>query len=262
MILFLFFGVCSALSADDLYFSVTKNNIVHKFAKSNVEWIDRFLEHTFHYWENDTFAIFEKVKDKQGIAIDVGAWIGTTAICLSKNFAHVIAVEPDRLSLFYLEKNLIASDCFNVTICDRALTKDGDPVIFGPRLSMGHGDALNGSTSYVKDVPNSENDYIAETITIKQLLCDYIAQNPHLNDRKITFIKCDIEGGEENILQDLLEFAHANRSKVWLSFHTPWWSKRTVKDFEGQFKKFKANVPDVTTYIIENPFGSVLLEPL
>ncbi len=50
-------------------------------------WVDDFLVYDFKDWENDTFEVFEKVKNQEGIAIDIGAWIGTTAIWLSKNFS-------------------------------------------------------------------------------------------------------------------------------------------------------------------------------
>ena len=121
ILLCLIFVQENCLFAYEDYIVVERGNVAHVFVATHVEWIDHFLEINFPEWENDTFAIFEMVKDPQGIAIDLGAWLGTTAIWLSKNFAYVVAVEADRDSVHYLEKNIRASDCQNVAICNKAV---------------------------------------------------------------------------------------------------------------------------------------------
>ena len=40
-------------------------------------------------WEPETFELFNYVKDSEGAAVDIGAWIGPTTIWLSNNFKHV-----------------------------------------------------------------------------------------------------------------------------------------------------------------------------
>lgn len=142
------------LPAEDEFYTVSKGSVIHKMAKTETPWINEFITSKFpDDWEDDTFAAFEKVKDPNGIAIDLGAWIGTTAIWLSNNFFYVVAIDADSESIKYLEKNLKASGCENVEICNKAISADGKPVIFGPRKS--HGDALNGSTSFIKNFSDS-----------------------------------------------------------------------------------------------------------
>lgn len=246
------------VSTHTQYIEIYKHGVLHRFAKGDPN-VDSFLQSNFHKWEEDTFQAFELVKDKNTIAIDLGAWIGTTAIWLSKNFAHVVAVDADRISLDYLAKNLKASDCYNVSICDRPVTHTNQTVIFGSRWGE-----LNESISYVKPVADKNHDYTVQSITLDQLLQEYVYNNPELQNKTISFIKCDIEGGEEDIIEDLLLFAYKNNIKVHLSFHHIWWPTKKIDDFKHLLKLFKSNCPqeDVCDYIHKNPFAALLLEPI
>jgi FkbM family methyltransferase len=247
-------------SAND-FVKVEKRNVVHKFVKMGGGWVDDFTATLFKTWEEDTFDIFEMVADKNGVAIDIGAWIGTTSIWLSKNFSHVIAVEADKESIIFLNKNLKASECTNVTVCNKALTDTNGIVFFGPRSSIS--DSLNFSTSYVKNEQSSKNDFAVPSITLDQFMKQYINENNGIRDRKITFIKCDIEGGEESILKDVLNYANINNCRVWMSFHYTWWKNKKITDFKSELANFYAICPkgDVCEYIQNNPFASVLLIP-
>ena len=237
---------------------INKKNVIHKFVPYD-EPTDHFTKNVFQNWENDTFAIFDQVKDPEGIAIDIGAWIGTTAIWLSKNFKHVLAIDADKISLDCLQKNLIASECSNVAICSQPVAQTAQRVVFGPR-----GTELNESISYIKPQADKSDDYTIQAITFKQLIHDYVYTNEKYNSHSISFIKCDIEGGEENILEDILYFSYYNKIKVYLSFHLEWWKSKKITDFEYLFKFFKTNCPhsNLIEYLQKNPWASVLFEPL
>lgn len=252
-------NISYAISED--YITIKKGNVTHNFVRVNKGWVDTFTQSVFEDWENDTFEIFEKVKNKDGIALDIGAWIGTTAIWLSQNFQHVIAVEADIESIDVLKKNLAASNCTNVTICEKAITSDGMNVYFGPRLTRGN--ALNNSTSTAKKCRDSNFDYVTQSATLNQIINEYLKSNNAISERKITFIKCDIEGGEEDIFEDVLEYALNNNVKVWMSFHISWWKSKKITDFSELLANFNTNIPnnDIISYLKEDPFGSVLLEP-
>ncbi len=259
--LFLQFIFCLAqivvFASPDLI-SIHKKNITHQFVSVD-EQTDHFTRDIFQNWENETFDVFDQVKDQDAVAIDIGAWIGTTAIWLSKNFHHVIAVEPDYKSIHCLQKNLAASGCTNVSLCQHPLSNITQQVIFGPR-----GAELNESISYIKDTFDSDKDYSIRSITFKQLLYDYIYGEEALKNRRVSFIKCDIEGGEENILEDILHFSYNNQCKAYISFHLDWWKSKKITDFEYLFKFFKTNCPNdnICEYLKKNPFGSLLFEPL
>lgn len=243
--------------ADEII-QVYKNGVLHKFVRTG-ELVDGFIERGFQNWEYDTFEVFDKVKDDHSIAIDLGAWIGTTSIWLSKNFYHVIVVEGDRESLKCLQRNLEASECANVSVCNKPVSGLAQEVIYGTR-----GETLNESISCIKTKANHISDYLTPSITFKQLVFDYIYANENLHSHKIGFIKCDIEGGEEDILEDVLHFAYNNKCKVYISFHLDWWNTKKIDDFSYLFKYFTTNCPiaDVCEYIKQQPFSSLLFEPL
>lgn len=246
--------------ADENYIVVEKKGVVHKFVPFD-RATDYFTSIVFHNWENETFDVFDKVKANEGIAIDIGAWIGTTAIWLSKNFHHVVSVEADNISLQCLQKNLTASECFNVSVCDKPILDTTRDVIFGPR-----GNVLNESISYIKDVSDNEKDYVKKSITFKQMIHDYVYANESLNGHKIAFIKCDIEGGEENIMEDVLHFAYNNKCKVFMSFHVSWWTSKNISNFASLFEYFDTSyscppVQNLCNFIRDHPFVSILFEP-
>ncbi len=229
---------------------VLKQNVWYEFVSFDSP-TDHFTKNVFPHWEPETFQVFEEAKDPTGIAIDLGAWIGTTAIWLSKHFHHVLAVDADIVSLGCLKQNLRASDCYNVSICNCAISDKNGDVIFGPRGLQ----ALNDSMSCIKSQPYHKDDYIVQSITLKQL----IETNIPMGRQKISFIKCDIEGGEESILEDILNFVLENHCKAYISFHLDWWTSRNIDEFADLFRKFNTNCPgnNVCEYIKQNRFGSV-----
>lgn len=231
---------------------VKKGDVLHKFIPFDM-WTDRFVRYRFNDWEPETFEVFEKVKDPVGVAVDLGAWIGTTAIWLSKHFKRVIAVEADKKSLVCLEQNLKASDCLNVCICYRPIAKEKRVVIFGPRDSR-----LNESTSSIQDKIRNENDYFVESLSFNDLVNEY-----RRSKEGISFIKCDIEGGEEEIFEDILVFALKERCKVYISFHLEWWKNKDLTRFTPLFAQFHTNLCDenIINYIEKNPFESLLFIP-
>lgn len=250
--------VCIAGSwADEGFHTVEKKGVIYKFSKADKE-TEYFITHDFPTWEDETFDVFELVKDAQGIAIDIGAWIGTTAIWLSKNFHHVIAVEADKTSLESIARNLIASESQNVTLCPFPVAETSEDVIFGPR-----GARLNESISCMKSQADNPLDYTVKSLTFKQILFDYVYSNQTLDEKRIAFVKCDIEGGEEDILEDVLHFAYNNKVPVYMSFHVSWWKSKKINDFHYLFKYFENNIHsnDLCSYIESNPFCSVLFIP-
>lgn len=249
-----FGGTLFAHETIDVY----KKGVLHRFGRFDPP-TDHFTQNIFFQWETETFDVFDKVKDSQKIAIDLGAWIGTTSIWLSKNFHHVISVEPDIESLKCLKKNLALSNCYNCTVCERPVSNNSKEITFG-----GRGSRLNESISCIKSHPDNIYDYSIRPITLKQLIFDYIYESDTLRNKEIGFIKCDIEGGEEYIIEDLLHFAHQNKCKVYLSFHIDWWKTKKIAEFSNLFTHFKTDCPtsNICEYLTRHPFASLLFEPI
>ena len=170
----------------------------------------------------------ETVKNKNKIARDRGGWIGTTCIWLCQNFKHVIVIEADKLATKSLELNCKASQCSNYTLIDKPISNKETKVIFGVNKFIKS--PLNELMSQIKQEKTDETDYEIDTITFDQII---------KHKTNIGFIKIDIEGGEENILEDVLTFSLKNKIPVYVSFHLDWWVDKNPKRFSSLFESSK-----------------------
>jgi FkbM family methyltransferase len=218
-------------------------------------------------WEKDTFNVFEKNKCKNSVAVDIGAWIGPTTIWLSNNFKNVISIEADPIALEVLKINVKASNCTNVDIIGKPLYRENKKIIFGLNAhnTTLASEGLGNSSSQIqaKNIISTDTDIEIDSITLYNIL-------EHKHSNNISFIKVDIEGGEENILDQLIDISEDKKWKVFLSFHYDWWSNKNIDDFANSFKKCKKiklydndetiNISELISHIKSNPFCSIYME--
>jgi hypothetical protein len=183
------------------------------------------LKQLIHYWDSEQFALLEKVKEKESIAIELGATSAVNTLWFAANFYHVVAAESDPALHALLQTNL--KDVENVSICPLPIAA----------ISQG-----------------------SKALTFKQFLFDYVYRINHLKEHKIAFIRCDMGGAEENILEDILHFAYYNKAKVQIAFHLDCWTSHRLADFRYLFNFFKTNIP--ISELLRNPTASILFEPL
>ena len=246
---------------------VNKNNIKHKFMCRS-PYIENFVTNVFPNWKKETFLTFDMVCNNRecGVAIDLGAWIGTTSIYLAKKFKHVIAVECDTESLIDLENNLKLNDIKNVTVVDKPINQRSTEVIIGPRNINGWNE-LNLSITCTKNKSTSQNDNVLKSTTFKNIIYNYYLKNKNRSNHLINFIKCNIEGGEEYILEDILYYGLNNNIQSYISFHLYWWDDVSnllkLSKYIDQYDCFVCCRPiqNVTQYIQSNPTCSILFVP-
>jgi hypothetical protein len=85
---------------------------------------------------------------------------------------------------------------------------------------------------------------------------------------KISFLKIDIEGGEENILDELFDLGEVYNWKVWLSFHYGWWEDKSINRFENKLNKIKKvffggseiKKEDFLSYVLNHHLGTFYIE--
>lgn len=257
--------------------TVTKQGVDCTFVEHDAP-TDTFVRSIYPEWEPHTFEVFDRVRKElggNGIAIDLGAWIGTTAIWLAKKFEHVVAVECDPVSVECLRRNLRASNVENVFLVPYAIAEETGKVVFGPRA----GHLINSSVSHIKRMSESSMDVTADAMTFAQLLQNVVE---HLN-RPVRFIKMDIEGGEETVLPQVFQYAYAADAYLYVSFHLDFWSNdkdARMALLDPWFEKFhvvsmdgprygKYGVADtpisgestralVKLFLSKEPFGSIL----
>lgn len=235
--------------------SILKHGVVHTFVEDGDGGSANFVKDYFRDWEPETFQVFDELRDNLKVAIDLGAWIGTTSIWLSHRFRSVVAVEADPLACVALARNLEASACRNVVVIPRPVAKERANVVFGSNSKGGH---LNDSTSQIKLVASSIDDVVLETVTLGDVTSVFDPDDVRL-------IKVDIEGGEESIIEDLVQFATQHPCcRLYISFHISWWKNQNLHRIETLFAAARVAHPVCghliapVAFLREYPFVSLL----
>lgn len=141
----------------------------------------------------------DQFKDKNKDAIDIGVYRGVYSYKLSELFNHIYAFEPNPLLYPYLKKNL-TQIIRNITLSNYALSNnDGDTDLRIP----------NRSSSFFKDnieelyklgcatIHKNNNFVNYKTFNVEKKKLDKIIPK----NKKIGFIKIDVEGHEEAVIQ-------------------------------------------------------------
>ena len=224
--------------------NIIKEGVSYSFTDlTDVQRTREFILNTFASWEPHTFNVFKHFANPQKVAIDIGAWIGLTPIWLCKNFKHVICVDADVKSTLSLRNNLKSSECENYSIVNSAIySTSNSEVIFGSNKFIPC--QLNESMSQIKTEVTNDTDYKISTISMYDLLEQTEANN-------IGIIKVDIEGGEENILEDLFAINLKYNAPLLISFHISWWNDTNISRFQTLFDSRK--IYDTSLNQIQNP---------
>lgn len=77
-------------------------------------------------------------------------------------------------------------------------------------------------------------------------------------DKEISLIKMDIEGGEEHILKEVLQFAYDNNVAAYISFHLSWWSEEGKKNFAKEFAELFSLFNQKPETVVNSPFTSLV----
>ena len=140
-----------------------------------------------------------EVVNKKLESIDVGVYRGVYSYQMSKLSSHVHSFEPNPLIYPYLEKNL-TSIISNMTLYDMALSDKSEvvdlkiPKRFKVLIKKNYEEAYKlGLATIHKENSLGKNNFSIFKVKAEKL--DNIIQN-----RKIGFIKIDVEGHEKNVL--------------------------------------------------------------
>ena len=229
---------------------VEKNHVSFKVALHEKD--RKFWTENYGNWEDETFRVFDKWVKPNSIVLDIGAWIGTTALyCAKLGAKQVIAVEADTESVQVFRENVGLNKLDDVVkIVDKAIYKDDQGVWFGENLFRPN--TMNESVSQIVSQDSPKYKYHSDSITFAQLVSGI--ENP----RDISLVKMDIEGGEEFILQEVLQWCYENRVPAFISFHLAWWQQPNPEMFQAKFRdQFKLFRHDPVV-VTNSPFASLL----
>ncbi|MFH1868562.1 MAG: FkbM family methyltransferase [Candidatus Omnitrophota bacterium] len=158
-------------------------------------------------WEPDTYSIFEEFLSERYSYIDIGAWIGPTALYGCQLSRHCYAVEPDPIAFGIFMKNIdLNPELKNIlTPYEVAIWSTSGYVNLGTRTS--YGDSMS---SVAFQSPK-------EFRSVKSIRLDEFVKTHNIND--CNFIKMDIEGGEEILLPSMKDYFWEKRPALLISFH-------------------------------------------
>mmetsp|Transcript_72824 Transcript_72824/g.115263 ORF Transcript_72824/g.115263 Transcript_72824/m.115263 type:complete len:274 (+) Transcript_72824:100-921(+) len=163
---------------------------------------------TYPSWETGTFNLFQHfLKDK--VVLDVGAWIGPTAIWAGHVAKRVVALEPTTAAFHELSANLAAN-----------LEIQGRVVAINAALDDKDRTARMSNTGNSMDRISLID---VRAVTIQTLL----KENPELEHT--SFVKIDTEGYERKIVPALEAFFKEKKPIAYVSLHPMFISNTQVQ---------------------------------
>jgi len=172
--------------------------------------------------------ILDKLVDKNLESVDVGVYRGVYTYKLSKISKHVHSFEPNPLLFSYLNKNL-KKLAKNITLYENALSDVSStvdlkvPKRFNTFNKKNYEEMykLGAATIHEKNLLNNQ-DFTTFKIRTKKL-------DDVLPDNKIGFIKIDVEGHEENVLNGAVKIIKKNKPVLLVEIEEKH-SKKNVKE--------------------------------
>jgi FkbM family methyltransferase len=164
-------------------------------------------------WEPHAFRTLDRFLDKSITYLDLGAWIGTHSLYGATLAGRTLAVEPDPVAFEILRKNVSHNPELGIETHQVAIAGHNGT------LTIGSG-ALGHSTTRINPLAGGGIGKSEEFVTVScctlRMFCEL---------RGITgplFIKMDVEGAEELILNDL-DWFKEYRPTLYISLHPFWW---------------------------------------
>lgn len=169
-------------------------------------------------WEPSTFRIFDKFLTPESTMLDIGAWIGPTALYAAKRVKKIFAFEPDAVAFVRLCQNIDLNKAENIIPYPVAVSSEWGGIPFGPKT--GYGDSMS-SQIWAKN-----SNVKVPAVSLSSLI----------DGVKPDFIKIDIEGGEKFIFENSVRALSEHCPTIHLSLHTP--------DMTGDLEAFKKAIID------------------
>lgn len=161
-------------------------------------------------WETETYHLFDDMIEPDSLFIDVGAWIGSTALYAAQIAERTIAFEPDPIAFKVLQANIAQNQRATwfprITAINLAVNADGSQVSMGSRSSGG--DSMSSSLFIGEGL-----EWSASAISLSQIVAENATPSQSI------VIKMDIEGGEYGLAHSLGPMLQDKRVKLILSCH-------------------------------------------
>jgi FkbM family methyltransferase len=154
-------------------------------------------------WEPDTLTLIDRYVGEHGALLDIGAWIGPLSLYACSKGGRAIAVEPDPIAAFNLERNVMLNSA-DVYIVEAALAAEKGKVTIFPAGGR-WGDSMTRVSDKGTQVP---------AVTIDEF-----------DLTGVTLAKMDVEGYEVELLPNVAPYLAEREIPLLVSWHEPWWPR-------------------------------------
>jgi FkbM family methyltransferase len=152
--------------------------------------------------------------------IDLGAWVGSHSLFASSIAKRVLAVEPDPVAFPILESNAATKNIETVRV---AITGNEGVITLGSGFLGASTTRANRHAGAGIGAWEPGQQFDIPCTTLHQFVKAHDLQDP-------MFIKMDVEGSEEQILQDF-EFFEQHKPTLYLELHPFWWNNQRPQVF-------------------------------
>jgi FkbM family methyltransferase len=182
---------------------------------NKLDYCEQYTTHILEYYKNK----------KDGILIDIGAWIGIFSLYSANLYNKIYSLEPDTIAYNRFIENLKCNNFRNIEIINKGINNENKISLFGGNGPLGNMESTllinNDIWKNFKDGRQNgrwkdEQQHIIEieTITIEKLIEDY-----NINPNNISLIKFDIEGGEILVIPSMIKFLKLYKPPLYISLH-------------------------------------------
>lgn len=181
-------------------------------------------------WEPETYLIFDRFLHPDSVFLDIGAWIGSTALYGAQIASETHAFEPDPISFAELDANFQSNSNASwfpkMHIHKKAIAAKSGKIQLGSKNEGG--DSM--SSVLFQD---EEQSWKVDSIDLNSLIVERKLEGKPL------FLKIDIEGGEYNLIPTLKEFFQTQNVSVFLAIHPEFLLESIRNQTKGIFKEIR-----------------------
>jgi len=181
-------------------------------------------------WEPETYEVFDRFIDADTVFLDVGAWIGSTALYAAQTAKETHAFEPDPVAFDQLKKNTsanIGEDWHeNISLHPEAVAPENGTMTMGSRAEAG--DSMSSAL-----LGDDTDAWKVKTTALGDFL-----NEKSLKGEKL-FLKIDIEGGEYKLIPAIKDLLKRENCAVYLSLHPEFLLEHLRSEVSGPLKEFK-----------------------
>jgi len=180
-------------------------NVSGEYSES---WFERNLNNGS--WEDGTYDVINRFQDKEGVLVDIGAWIGPISLFASELFGRVISFEPDEVAFKLFEENLRVNNFTNISPINKGISAKNGIIQFG-----GNGRLGNSESTMMLDEISVEGEIVeVEVVRLEEAINEL-----SINPSEISICKMDIEGGEKIVVPAIINFLSEYNIPLYISLH-------------------------------------------